>query len=306
MPAFAGMTSFRRKPESSISTKVLEESNYVHNRKFSGIKKTGFFRKNPVFLKTLHSKIYGDLLMEDYDKIHRIWDRAHSAGSPIKFVRNTCVYRELENLSPGHTLDAGCGTGEYSIFLAELGHMLTAFDPSSFAVKKLKDKTDKASMISAEENTIDKFYSSIKFDNIISIEVLEHIKFDHAAVRKLYSLLKNGGTLVISTPANPFLFSEGDRVSGHYRRYTYAELKKLLTEAGFNHIAIKSYGFPVLFIYSLLKKIFLDKILINRFSSASADKGKINFLYKYYPIIFAMDQLDLPYLGVGYVAVCKK
>jgi SAM-dependent methyltransferase len=245
-------------------------------------------------------------MIKDYDQLHKIWGRAHSAGSPTKFTRNMCVYKALKQLIPGNTLDAGCGKGEYSLFLSELGHGVTAFDPSAFAIKNLQKSIPIAANIFMEENTIDKFSSPKAFDNIVSIEVLEHIESDQAAIQKLYSLLKKGGTLVISIPANPLLFSEGDRVSGHYRRYRHKDFKKLLDNAGFKSITIKSYGFPILFIYSCIKKLFLDKYLIQKFSSQSPKKNMVNWLYHYYPLIFSIDQLDLPRLGIGYIAICKK
>ena len=245
--------------------------------------------------------------MKDYDALHELWARAHSAGSPMKYVRNLVVYRELAELSPGKTLDAGCGTGEYSIFLARRGHDVTAFDPSPFALKELLEKGGRQLGIRIEENTIDGFSPDTEFDNIISIEVFEHLASDRKAIEKCRSLLKRGGSLVISVPARPFLFSEADRVSGHFRRYTCAGFKKLLSGAGLREIRIISYGFPVLFLYSLLRKLFLDKLLIRHFASPSSKPGeKTAFLTRLYPYLLYADRLNIPFGGVGYVASCKK
>lgn len=245
--------------------------------------------------------------MEDYDNLHKLWARAHSAGSPIKFVRNAVVFRELDRLMPGNTLDAGCGTGDYSLFLSERGHRVTAFDPSPFAIKKLLERCRKTLSIEAEINTIEGFHSSKLFDNIISIEVIEHIEFDQTALQKLYIFLKKGGSILISVPASPFLYSEADRVSGHYRRYSSEEFMKLFTNVGFSNIQIKRYGFPILFFYSLMRKLFLDKILLRYFTSSSLEAKKEAHLFaKIYPLILIIDQLNVPFGSVGYVAKCKK
>jgi len=246
--------------------------------------------------------------MKDYDNRHELWARAHAAGSPVKFVRNAKVFIELDKLVPGNTLDAGCGTGEYSKFLLDRGHEVTAFDPSPVVIKKLMEKDGKELGIAIEVNTIEGFSSSKMFDNIISIEVFEHIESDQTAIKKLYSLLKKGGSMVISVPATPFLYSKADTISGHYRRYSYEGFMKLLTDAGLRELRIKRYGFPVLFVYSLIRKIWLDKILINHFSSlsSSGSRKKALFLSKFYPFILAIDQLNIPFWSVGYVARCKK
>jgi len=245
--------------------------------------------------------------MKDYDKLHELWARAHSAGSPMKYVRNLIVFKELARLPAGKTLDAGCGTGEYSIFLAKRGHDVTAFDPSAFALKELLEEGGRELGIAVEENTIDGFSSDTEFDNIISIEVFEHLASDREAIKKCRSLLKRGGTLIISVPACPFLFSEADKISGHFRRYVKKDLNKLLSDAGLRDILIRSYGFPVLFLYSLARKMFLDKILIRYFASASSStKKEAAFLTKLYPYILSVDQLNIPFGGVGYVATCKK
>jgi len=87
-------------------------------------------------------------MVKNYDDLHKLWSRAHNAGSPTKFARNCVVYKELNKLTPGLTLDAGCGTGEYSMFLAELGHKVTAFDPSAYAVEKFVERGEAPSRCS--------------------------------------------------------------------------------------------------------------------------------------------------------------
>jgi SAM-dependent methyltransferase len=244
--------------------------------------------------------------MANYNKLHKLWHRAHISGSPTKFVRNSVIFSELNNIKPGNTLDVGCGTGEYSVFLAQHGHIVTAFDPSSHAIKVLRENINSL-RIKADVNTFEGFQATELFDNIISIEVMEHIELDRVFAKKLYSLLKPGGTLVISVPATQLLYSEADKISGHYRRYSYKQFSKILTDAGFINFKIKRYGFPVLLIYSIFRKCFLDKILIRYFSfSASRPSNKFTFISKFSPFLLKIDQYDKPLWSVGYVARCRK
>jgi SAM-dependent methyltransferase len=245
--------------------------------------------------------------MRDYDELHKLWARAHKFGSPTKFVRNVVVFSELNKLMPGITLDAGCGTGEYSVFLAKRGHKVTAFDPSPFAVQSLLKRGGAELGVNAQVNTIEGFFPSLKFDNIVSIEVIEHIEFDQVAVQKSYSLLRKGGIMVASVPGVPFLYSEADRLSGHFRRYSRSNFKRLFTRAGFAEVEIRSYGFPVLLVYSILRKILFEKMLIKYFSKDSCGgKRGNNILKKMYPYMLVLDQFNITSLGVGYVATCKK
>jgi Cyclopropane fatty acid synthase and related methyltransferases len=245
--------------------------------------------------------------VENYDALHKLWTRAHAAGSPIKFVRNSLVFKELDKLTPGKTLDAGCGTGEYSLFLSQRGHRITAFDPSPFAIKELLKMSNEERNISAEVNSIEGFCSPRLFDNIVSIEVFEHIECDHTAIQKLYSLLKQDGLMVISVPGTPFLYSKADKISGHYRRYSEDDFQNLLLTAGFKKIQIRRYGFPILFFYSLIRKLFLDRILLSYFTSPnSKGKKRKNIFSKLYPVLLIIDQFDIPLWSVGFVARCQK
>ncbi|OGP56752.1 MAG: hypothetical protein A2V65_09855 [Deltaproteobacteria bacterium RBG_13_49_15] len=247
--------------------------------------------------------------MLDYDDLHKLWYRAHTAGSPIKYIRNAIVFNELEKLLPGNTLDAGCGTGEYSIFLAKKGHKVTVFDPSPFAIKTLMESGGDELGIEAQIKTINGFRSSGKFDNIISIEIFEHLTSGQEAICKLYSFLKHDGIMILSVPAAPFLYSQSDKISGHYRRYSKKRIKDLLERVHFKKKKIIGYGFPVLFLYLLFKKIFLDKILIKHFSTPSISKEmdkRFRLLSSLYPVILSVDRLNLPFWNIGYVIKCTK
>jgi SAM-dependent methyltransferase len=63
------------------------------------------------------------------------------------------------------------------------------------------------------------------FDTILYIDVLEHIEDDHAEMRAALAHLKQGGKIVILSPAHPWLFTPFDKAIGHYRRYTRKSLR---------------------------------------------------------------------------------
>lgn len=59
-----------------------------------------------------------------------------------------------------------------------------------------------------------------RFDTVLYIDVLEHIEDDHGELVRAAARLRDGGHLVVLSPAYQFLFSEFDRAVGHHRRYT--------------------------------------------------------------------------------------
>jgi SAM-dependent methyltransferase len=67
-----------------------------------------------------------------------------------------------------------------------------------------------------------------KADAIVSINVLEHVADDAAALANLVDAIKPGGTLLISVPAMMGLYNDMDRLAGHHRRYHLADFHRLL------------------------------------------------------------------------------
>jgi SAM-dependent methyltransferase len=79
--------------------------------------------------------------------------------------------------------------------------------------------------------SIEGFESAETFDCVIATDVLEHIADDRAALRKLISLIRPSGLLVITVPAGQWLFGYHDEQLGHYRRYSRPSLRALVETA---------------------------------------------------------------------------
>ncbi len=72
------------------------------------------------------------------------------------------------------------------------------------------------------------------FDLIGIFDVLEHLDDDVQALRSISNQLRPGGWLLLTVPAHMSLWSGYDVASGHRRRYTLAQLRTRLGEAGFS------------------------------------------------------------------------
>ena len=84
-----------------------------------------------------------------------------------------------------------------------------------------------------------------RFDLIVATEVLEHYEDDVAALRLWRERLVAGGALLLSVPAFPERFGPWDVKAGHFRRYEREGLAATLRAAGFEPVAIRTYGFPL-------------------------------------------------------------
>lgn len=83
------------------------------------------------------------------------------------------------------------------------------------------------------------------FSEIICSEVLEHLQKDQPALHEMASVLKPGGSLILTFPHRHFFFTGDDRFVSHYRRYEIIEMKTNLCKAGFNTVEIRKVLGPL-------------------------------------------------------------
>ncbi len=74
---------------------------------------------------------------------------------------------------------------------------------------------------------------SSSMDSVVCLNVLEHVEDDMQGLRNIHSVLKSGGRAIILVPHGQEIFGTLDVALGHYRRYSHAELKEKMEEAGF-------------------------------------------------------------------------
>lgn len=156
------------------------------------------------------------------------------------FEGRRCLVEELlagcEPDAEARVLDVGCGTGYNLEFLRGRGWRMVGIDrqPAGGASARL------APVLAADALSLP--FASGSFDLVFMLDVLEHVE-DGAAVREVARVLKPGGTLLVTVPAFPFLWSRRDQVAGHLRRYRAASLDRVLRQAGFEPIETRYYQF---------------------------------------------------------------
>jgi 2-polyprenyl-3-methyl-5-hydroxy-6-metoxy-1,4-benzoquinol methylase len=152
-------------------------------------------------------------------------------------------------------LNVGCGSGDLSIRLAQLGHDVRGIDVEPAYVRLAEDnakRTTTRGRCSFAVCSIEDYQSETRFDCLVSTDVLEHIADDRCAFVKMVDLLYPGGLLLITVPAGPWLFGYHDEQLGHYRRYTKRTLRQLV-EKFCSIEQVRYFGFtlvPVCYLYS--------------------------------------------------------
>ncbi len=69
-----------------------------------------------------------------------------------------------------------------------------------------------------------------QMDTVVCLNVLEHIEDDAGALRSIRTVLEPGGRLILLVPNDPRAYGTIDKEIGHYRRYTSAGLRTLMTD----------------------------------------------------------------------------
>lgn len=153
------------------------------------------------------------------------WVRRKAELAAILLARYGLAGKPLE------ILEIGCGPGHNLARLREHFHgaRLTGLDLSPQAVWLCREKA-----IPAIRADFMHYAPGKKFDVILMMDFLEHMERDEKALERAGAMLKKGGILVCSVPANPGLFGEHDRRLGHWRRYGPGELEKKGRAAGFD------------------------------------------------------------------------
>jgi 2-polyprenyl-3-methyl-5-hydroxy-6-metoxy-1,4-benzoquinol methylase len=149
-----------------------------------------------------------------------------SRAALIAFIEDQLA----SGLIQGKVLDVGAGT-------------------TSFCRNLLKDTCQYTTCDCFEHENIDvvcdiyqlgSAFAPQSFDTILCLEVLEHLQRPQEAVDQIFSLLKPGGTLLLTTPFNyPIHTTE---YTDDYWRFTASGLKQLLK--GFSTATITPTGHP--------------------------------------------------------------
>lgn len=147
---------------------------------------------------------------------------------------NHWLLSKFERYLKGDILEVGCGIGSFTPLLSKSCNV--------WAIDINKDYLDKNINPRIGFGDIEKgkyFFRYKKFDCVVCLNVLEHIRNDQRALANIFTLLKVNGFLILLVPAHPWLYGSIDQSIGHFRRYNKKDLLNLLKGVGFDTLLIK-------------------------------------------------------------------
>lgn len=158
--------------------------------------------------------------------------------------KNTCI------------LDLGCGNGYLVNRLIAEGYNAYGTDASVEGIKiARRAHPDRFFIQDLLSDKLPVELQSLKFDTIVSTEVIEHLYDPQGFINFCKQALYHGGEIVISTPYHGYLknlglslFNKWDThinpiwYGGHIKFWSRATLSRVLTDAGFTVTGFKGCG----------------------------------------------------------------
>ncbi len=173
-------------------------------------------------------------------------DAFDSPLTPMATLRWNMVRSILVDLRPASVMEIGCGQGSFGARIASFStYVGVELDPRSYSVAKPRIEAHGGRAING---TWDAVGGESLSDVVCAFEVLEHLLDDVGALTQWRSLVRPGGSLVLSVPAWPDRYGPMDRLVGHYRRYAPPTLSTALVSAGFEAAHTVLYGWPLGFV----------------------------------------------------------
>jgi SAM-dependent methyltransferase len=135
------------------------------------------------------------------------------------------IRREVKPPPKARILEIGCGTGHNLEMLAAFGKVdaLELDDEARGIAERRLGRTVMSAPLPELAGV-----RARQYDFIATLDVIEHIDDDQAALTAIAGKLKPGGKLLMTVPAHQWMWSAHDVVNHHKRRYSKQALRRLV------------------------------------------------------------------------------
>ncbi len=227
--------------------------------------------------------------MENYPKTAT--ERFDGANLHIKYCLSF-----IKKFIVGNTIEIGAGCGSFTRhYLKKKLKKLILTDLDSENILELKRKYDEYEYIKITNKQLGNLNE--KFDTILYLHVLEHIKNDSNELKLASKKLNSNGHLIIIVPAYQHIYSNLDKAVGHFRRYERKFFKKSLFSL--KRVKLCSVDLLGYFLYSLNRIFFKSEVFPSRLKIFVWDKI-------FTPITIFLDFITGYKFGKCLIAIYKK
>ena len=187
---------------------------------------------------------------------YQFFPSAHASA----YIRSLYFRNFLKNFSFSEALDAGCGPGLFTLYLAKRfpESLICGCNISREEIEECKkEKLDRnITNVSFFQSDLLTLRDKGKYDFAFSIDVLEHIRGNRTVIKNIYNALRTNGIFYLAMPYEPghkFLFPRNKHIQGYINwakiehigdQYSLDEISNILEETGFKIITKKhTFGF---------------------------------------------------------------
>lgn len=175
-------------------------------------------------------------LAETYDDWYKT-----PKGSYLDQLEKEAVFKLAQPKAGENALDVGCGTGNYTYWLADFGLNVTGLDPSEEMIETAITKScgsNRVKFISARAESLP--FDNNKFDLVLAVATLEFVQDPICAIDEMFRVLKSNGRVVIGFFNKYSLWSLIHRLKGFFtnsihnqaRFYSLGEMMYWLRQYG--------------------------------------------------------------------------
>jgi glycosyltransferase involved in cell wall biosynthesis/phospholipid N-methyltransferase len=209
--------------------RIFEAPISYHGRTYEEGKKIGPMDAVEALWVILRSRFTSKLYI---DAGHSTLDSLSFAGKFNRWMADTILPYVGRNV-----LEIGAGMGNMSRHLCPRRKLYVATDVSDEYAEHLRNMFRHRPTVCVRKLDATRAEDFVPFegqmDTVVCLNVLEHIENDAATLASIRTLLAPEGRLILLVPNDPRAYGTIDKEIGHFRRYTPAGLRTLVTDAGF-------------------------------------------------------------------------
>ena len=201
----------------------------------------------------------------------------------------------------GHSvLEVGIGHGAFRGLVNTPTYLGVDIDPATVERARLAQPRVEWLVADVAGDGFPRLIGARRFDTVLCVNVLEHVREQEAGLRNMLGVLEPGGHLLLFVPAFKSLYTDLDRLAGHIRRYRALQVRRLLVGAG-AEVLIAEYFNPVGGVGWWLNRFLSHQAL------ESGVVSQVRFFDRYVlPASRALNPATRGFFGQSVIAVARK
>ncbi|HEY9825447.1 MAG TPA: class I SAM-dependent methyltransferase [Stenomitos sp.] len=185
-----------------------------------------------------------------------IWD-SEEKTEIHRFIEKP-ILSQLSSRQISTVLDLGCGNGSFTNIVSSYGYEVIGLDYSETGISIARNKYPKITFAQHDAQEQLSNLHFLKYDAVISVEVIEHLLLPRKLIQNAYDALKPGGIFILTTPFHGYwknialaLTNKYDehwhplRDYGHIKFFSKKTILALFAEFNFKVVEFNTVGrFP--------------------------------------------------------------